>query len=55
MAGPREPGPGEVAAGALSARGAARPRRRDSLLIGVLLDTRGLTELIVLDVGSQAG
>ncbi|MER6537413.1 hypothetical protein ABT215_27195 [Streptomyces sp900105755] len=55
MAGPREPGPGEAAAGALSARGAARRRRRDSLPIGVLPDTRGLTELVVLNVGLEAG
>ncbi|MGW1622960.1 cation:proton antiporter [Streptomyces sp. NPDC002172] len=46
---------GKVAAGALSARGAARLPWRDSLLIGVLLNTRGLTELIVLNVGLQAG
>lgn len=39
----------------LSARGATRPRRRDSLLIGLLLDTRGLTELVVLNVGLEAG
>lgn len=46
---------GKVAAGALSARGSARLPWRDSLLIGVLLNTRGLTELIVLNVGLQAG
>ncbi|WP_406435696.1 cation:proton antiporter [Streptomyces sp. NBC_00631] len=46
---------GKVAAGSLSARGAARMPWRDSLLIGVLLNTRGLTELIVLNVGLQAG
>ncbi|MEU3604753.1 cation:proton antiporter [Streptomyces sp. NPDC035033] len=45
---------GKVAAGALSARGARQPWR-DSLLIGVLLNTRGLTELIVLEVGLRAG
>ncbi|MFJ6522506.1 cation:proton antiporter [Streptomyces filamentosus] len=45
---------GKVGAGALSARGARQPWR-DSLLIGVLLNTRGLTELIVLNVGLQAG
>ncbi|GHJ37778.1 cation:proton antiporter [Streptomyces sp. TS71-3] len=44
----------KVAAGALSARG-TRMAWRDSLLIGVLLNTRGLTELIVLNVGLQAG
>ncbi|MEV5970899.1 cation:proton antiporter [Streptomyces sp. NPDC051921] len=44
----------KVAAGTLSARGARQPWR-DSLLIGVLLNTRGLTELIVLNVGLQAG
>ncbi|MFI8822660.1 cation:proton antiporter [Streptomyces sp. NPDC053431] len=44
----------KVAAGSLSARGAHQPWR-DSLLIGVLLNTRGLTELIVLNVGLQAG
>ncbi|MEU9404966.1 cation:proton antiporter [Streptomyces sp. NPDC048281] len=46
---------GKVSAGALSARGAARLPWRDSMLIGVLLNTRGLTELIVLNVGLQAG
>ncbi|MFG2952142.1 cation:proton antiporter [Streptomyces sp. NPDC048291] len=46
---------GKVAAGALSARGGARLPWRDSLMIGVLLNTRGLTELIVLNVGLQAG
>ncbi|MFF7475005.1 cation:proton antiporter [Streptomyces sp. NPDC008092] len=46
---------GKVAAGALSARGAARLPWRDSLLVGVLINTRGLTELIVLDVGLRAG
>ncbi|MFH8724397.1 cation:proton antiporter [Streptomyces termitum] len=45
---------GKVGAGALSARG-ARQSWRDALLIGVLLNTRGLTELIVLNVGLQAG
>ncbi|MFG2357682.1 cation:proton antiporter [Streptomyces sp. NPDC048521] len=45
---------GKVAAGSLSARVARMPWR-DSLVIGVLLNTRGLTELIVLDVGLQAG
>lgn len=45
---------GKVGAGALSARGARQPWR-DALLIGVLLNTRGLTELIVLNVGLQAG
>ncbi|WP_063738318.1 cation:proton antiporter [Streptomyces wedmorensis] len=44
----------KVGAGTLSARGARLPWR-DSLLIGVLLNTRGLTELIVLNVGLQAG
>ncbi|MFI7497597.1 cation:proton antiporter [Streptomyces sp. NPDC049687] len=43
----------KVTAGALSAHGARMPWR-DSLLIGVLLNTRGLTELIVLNVGLQA-
>ncbi|MFI6019422.1 cation:proton antiporter [Streptomyces sp. NPDC051287] len=46
---------GKVAAGSLSARGGAGLPWRDSLLIGVLLNTRGLTELIVLNVGLQAG
>ncbi|WP_405868071.1 cation:proton antiporter [Streptomyces sp. NBC_01515] len=46
---------GKVAAGSLSARGGAQLPWRDSLLIGVLLNTRGLTELIVLNVGLQAG
>jgi Kef-type K+ transport system membrane component KefB len=45
---------GKVAAGSLSARVARMPWR-DSLVIGVLLNTRGLTELIVLNVGLQAG
>ncbi|MFD4372130.1 cation:proton antiporter [Streptomyces sp. NPDC058486] len=45
---------GKVGAGALSARGARQPWR-DALLIGVLLNTRGLTELIVLNVGLQSG
>lgn len=45
---------GKVAAGALSAR-AARMPWRDSVVIGVLLNTRGLTELIVLNVGLEAG
>ncbi|MFD8013355.1 cation:proton antiporter [Streptomyces sp. NPDC058955] len=45
---------GKVGAGAVSARAARRPWR-DALLIGVLLNTRGLTELIVLNVGLQAG
>ncbi|MFB6842885.1 cation:proton antiporter [Streptomyces sp. NPDC056361] len=44
----------KVAAGSLSARGTRLPWR-ESLLIGVLLNTRGLTELIVLNVGLQAG
>lgn len=44
----------KVAAGSLSARGARLPWR-ESLLIGVLLNTRGLTELIVLNVGLQTG
>jgi Kef-type K+ transport system membrane component KefB len=45
---------GKLAAGSLTAR-AARVPWRDSLVIGVLLNTRGLTELIVLNVGLQAG
>ncbi|MFG2632814.1 cation:proton antiporter [Streptomyces sp. NPDC048362] len=45
---------GKVTAGSLSAR-AARLPWRDALVIGVLLNTRGLTELIVLNVGLQAG
>ncbi|MEU0003451.1 cation:proton antiporter [Streptomyces sp. NPDC006314] len=45
---------GKVAAGSLSAR-VARVPWRDSLVIGVLLNTRGLTELIVLNVGLRAG
>ncbi|MFF0480115.1 cation:proton antiporter [Streptomyces sp. NPDC004435] len=45
---------GKVGAGVLAARGARQPWR-DALLIGVLLNTRGLTELIVLDVGLRAG
>ncbi|MFI8321218.1 cation:proton antiporter [Streptomyces sp. NPDC085529] len=45
---------GKVGAGTVSARGARRSWR-DALLIGVLLNTRGLTELIVLNVGLQAG
>ncbi|MFJ5707715.1 cation:proton antiporter [Streptomyces sp. NPDC093105] len=48
---------GKVGAGTVSARGARGARRswRDALLIGVLLNTRGLTELVVLNVGLQAG
>jgi len=45
---------GKVASGTLAAR-AGRLPWRESLLIGVLLNTRGLTELIVLDVGLRAG
>ncbi|MFE6228028.1 cation:proton antiporter [Microtetraspora glauca] len=45
---------GKVGAGALAGRGTRQPWR-DALLIGVLLNTRGLTELIVLNVGLQAG
>ncbi|MFE1902466.1 cation:proton antiporter [Streptomyces gardneri] len=44
----------KVASGTLAARG-VRLAWRDSLLIGVLLNTRGLTELIVLNVGLAAG
>ncbi|MFI6418129.1 cation:proton antiporter [Streptomyces sp. NPDC050842] len=44
----------KVAAGTLAARGVRIPWR-DSLLIGVLLNTRGLTELIVLNVGLATG
>ncbi|MFJ2162738.1 cation:proton antiporter [Streptomyces sp. NPDC087856] len=46
---------GKVAAGSLSARRGARLAWRDSVVVGVLLNTRGLTELIVLNVGLQAG
>lgn len=45
---------GKAVAGSLAARVASLPWR-DSLVIGVLLNTRGLTELIVLNVGLQAG
>ncbi|MGV9914730.1 cation:proton antiporter [Streptomyces tendae] len=45
---------GKVVAGTLSARAGTRLPWRDSLLVGVLLNTRGLTELIVLNVGLQA-
>lgn len=45
---------GKVAAGALSARSSARLPWRDSLSIGVLLNTRGLTELVVLNAGLQS-
>ncbi|MFF0967861.1 cation:proton antiporter [Streptomyces sp. NPDC003703] len=45
---------GKVASGALAARTGARLPWRESLLVGVLLNTRGLTELIVLNAGLQA-
>ncbi|MER6168041.1 cation:proton antiporter [Streptomyces violaceorubidus] len=45
---------GKVVAGTLSARAGSRLPWRDSVLVGVLLNTRGLTELIVLNVGLQA-
>ncbi|MFF8408371.1 cation:proton antiporter [Streptomyces omiyaensis] len=45
---------GKLGAGTLAARTGRLPWR-ESLLIGVLLNTRGLTELIVLDVGLRAG
>lgn len=45
---------GKVTAGSLAAR-VARMSWRDALTIGVLLNTRGLTELVVLNVGLQAG
>ncbi|MCS0601374.1 cation:proton antiporter [Streptomyces sp. LP11] len=45
---------GKVAAGSLAARSARLPWH-DSLVIGVLLNTRGLTELIVLNVGLGTG
>ncbi|MBX7552000.1 cation:proton antiporter [Streptomyces sp. tea 10] len=44
----------KVGSGALAAR-ACRLDRRTSLTIGVLLSTRGLTELIALNAGFQAG
>ncbi|KOV68777.1 cation:proton antiporter [Streptomyces sp. MMG1121] len=44
----------KVGSGALAAR-ACRLDRRTSLTIGVLLSTRGLTELIALNAGLQAG
>ncbi len=45
---------GKVGGGALTAR-ASRLPARVSLTIGVLLNTRGLTELIALNVGFQIG
>jgi Kef-type K+ transport system membrane component KefB len=45
---------GKVAAGSLAAR-ITRMSWRDALTIGVLLNTRGLTELVVLNVGLQSG
>lgn len=45
---------GKVGAGFLGAR-ATKASVRDSAVIGVLLNTRGLTELIALNVGLQAG
>jgi Kef-type K+ transport system membrane component KefB len=45
---------GKLVAGALAAR-AGRLSWRDSATVGILLNTRGLTELIVLNVGLEAG
>jgi Kef-type K+ transport system membrane component KefB len=45
---------GKIGAGFLGAR-STRTSTRDSAVIGVLLNTRGLTELIALNVGLQAG
>jgi len=45
---------GKVVGAAVPARLAGAPRR-DAVALGVLLSTRGLTELVVLDVGRTAG
>jgi Kef-type K+ transport system membrane component KefB len=45
---------GKVGAGALGARWSGMAWR-ESAAIGILLDTRGLTELIALTVGLQSG
>ena len=45
---------GKIGAGFLAAR-FTKKSTRDSAVIGVLLNTRGLTELIALNVGLQAG
>jgi Kef-type K+ transport system membrane component KefB len=45
---------GKVLTGYCAAR-FSRMSGRDSLIVGVLLNTRGLTELIVLNVGLQSG
>ena len=45
---------GKVIGGALAAR-RARLRNRESAVIGILLSTRGLTELIAISVGRTAG
>jgi Kef-type K+ transport system membrane component KefB len=45
---------GKIGAGGAAARLAAMGKR-DAAVVGVLLNTRGLTELIVLNVGLQAG
>jgi Kef-type K+ transport system membrane component KefB len=45
---------GKLGAGLLAARAAGMPWH-DSTVVGVLMNTRGLTELIALNVGLQAG
>ena len=45
---------GKIGAGALAARVASFPWR-DALVIGVLLNTRGLVALVVVDLGRQLG
>lgn len=45
---------GKIGVGFLAAR-ITKMSRRDSAVIGVLLNTRGLTEIIALNVGLQAG
>jgi Kef-type K+ transport system membrane component KefB len=45
---------GKVTGGAVAAR-RARLRNRESVVIGILLSTRGLTELIAISVGRTAG
>ena len=45
---------GKIGVGFLAAR-ITKVNRRDSAVIGVLLNTRGLTEIIALNVGLQAG
>jgi Kef-type K+ transport system membrane component KefB len=45
---------GKIGAGFLAAR-ITKMNRRDSATVGILINTRGLTEIIVLNTGLQAG